>query len=131
MKAFLDNGCCIICIRSAERRQYQWKLATKTSGLHLKMIDGQSPLVEGEVHGLTVKLAENVIIPLNVVSIENLDCPCILGRAFMEIVHSLCNSKSALHHFQWNNWWVVADGQTGEHAETKIADRRRTGRLGI
>lgn len=120
IKAYLDNGCCIICIRSAERRKFQWKLTRPTSGLHLKMIDGQSPAIEGEVHNLVLTIAPGVLIPLNVVSIENLDCACILGRAFMEIVHAITNNRSAVHHFRWNNWWVVADGASGVATKQRL-----------
>lgn len=100
------------------RKRYGWELARNTSSVHLRTATGNSPAIEGEVHNVVVRLAEGIDIPLNVVSIANLDVDFLMGRPFLEILDSLTHNRKSLYHMRWNNRWLTVDGETG-YVETQ------------
>lgn len=110
----LDSGCCLICVHSRIRRQYGWELAQGTSSVHLQTATGNAPMIEGEVHNVIVKITEGVEIPLNVVSINNLDVDILLGRPFLEMLNTITDNQRGIYHLRWNSQWVVVDGTTGQ-----------------
>lgn len=108
-KLYLDNGCCLICIHSRVRQRNGWSLTKNTSSLQLKLADGNSPNIEGEVHNLVFKLTDHFEIPLNVVSIHNLDSDFLMGRPFFEILRTITDHGRDLYHIRWNGRWAVID----------------------
>src|SRR6185312_4920237 len=78
-----------------------------------RMADGLSPQIEGEVHGIVIEIPGGLTIPINVVSIKNLDVDVLLGRPFLERGRVIVDSFRGLYNILWNGYWAVARGADG------------------
>ncbi|KAI8999570.1 hypothetical protein BC832DRAFT_594438 [Gaertneriomyces semiglobifer] len=110
--SLLDGGCCLIAVNASLRRRHNWSLADSRSSIRLRMINGASPGLEGEVHNLVMTIG-NHQIPFGAISIQNLDADCILGRPFLELVRGITGWNRSVYHMTFNHRWLVCIGSTG------------------
>ena len=109
----LDNGCCVICVQGPLRKRLGWTLTTKTPSIQLRTATGGSTNIEGEVHGFVIRISNYIEVPVNVLSVTDLDVPLLLGRPFLEILQCRINCERALYNVIWNKHWATIDGATG------------------
>ncbi|KAI8820015.1 uncharacterized protein EV422DRAFT_568457 [Fimicolochytrium jonesii] len=56
-KCYFDSGCCLLAISAKIRQKNHWRLSQVNPAFRLRMVDGTSPSIEGEGHGLVVTIA--------------------------------------------------------------------------
>ena len=113
MAVHLDNGCCIVAVNSRVRKRMGWALAPVQATIRLKVADGSAPKMEGEIHNMVVRVCEGVEIPLNVLSVNNLDVDVLCGRPFLELARAHIDCQRGLYHFLWNTHYAIGRGEDG------------------
>jgi len=113
MRVHLDGGCCIVAVSSRLRRRLGWELAAVPATIRLKVADGNAPKIEGEIHNLVIQICKGLEIPVNVLSVNNLDVDVLCGRPFLELTQAHIDCQRGLYHFLWNGHYAIGRGGDG------------------